>query len=307
MKKTIAILVCLGAIGAAALLILPRRGESQPAGGGATTITVGIYAPTVPFAGSQARADYVQRLAAAIKQATGANVEAKVFTSYGQAKGADFAIVEAQCVATGGGTVLANAQIGGSTSRSWALYSSSGGDLNALKGKRIAFVKTGCNDNGFIDNAMLESEADGWFSGRVGAGDIGGAVAAVASSKSADAVFAPTGQQRGLSKVLDADSVPNPAFVQFNSKLDKVLAGKVAKAVNGFSLAGAIDGWSGANPGDYKKLRGQMGSRSKTGVAAAPDIVRNDAKEVLKEPGSLDEVELAPVEQHIEAPPGRLE
>src|SRR5687768_2233234 len=99
MKKTIAILVCLGAIGAAALLILPRRGESQPAGG-AAKLTIGIYAPTVPFAGSQARADYVQRLAAAIKQATGVDVEAKVFTSYGQAKGADFAIVEGQCVAT---------------------------------------------------------------------------------------------------------------------------------------------------------------------------------------------------------------
>ncbi|HTM20992.1 MAG TPA: hypothetical protein VL172_10805, partial [Kofleriaceae bacterium] len=208
MKKTIAILLSLGAVGAAAFLLRPGRGESQPAGGGTTTITVGIYAPTVTFAGSQARATYVQDLGRAIEQALGAGykVDTKVYSSYGQAKGADFAIIEAQCVA-GAGTVLANAEIGGGTSRRWALFAGGGGDLNSLRGKRVAYVKTGCGDNDFVDNAMLESEGGaGFWGGRVGAPDVSGAVSAV-SNHSADAVFAPIGQQKNLTKIVDTIAV----------------------------------------------------------------------------------------------------
>jgi hypothetical protein len=140
----------------------------------------------------------------------------------------------------------------------------------------------------------------------VGANDVAGAVAEV-SKHAADAVFVPIGQQKGLAKIIDAPSVPNPAFVQFASKLPAAVAGKVAKAVTGFGGTGAISGWAPAGRGEYAGLRGRMGVHPKNGVATPPDFVRNDAKDVLKEPGTLDEVDLAPVEQHIEAPPGRLE
>jgi len=307
MKRAIAIIVALVAIGGAAFLLYPREGVSQPAGGGGQ-LTVAIYAPTVPFAGSQARADYMQQLTKAIAAATGMQVTSKIAPSKGALAGADFAILEAQCVASGGGgTVLANAQIGGSTTRKWALFSSLGGDFNGLKGKRVAFVKTGCNDNAFIDNAMLESEATGYFSGRVGALDVSAAVAEVASRKGAEAVFAPIGQQKGLTKVWDAPAIPNPAFVQLNGKLPKDVVSKVTKAVVGFGGGGAISGWSGADPGDYKSLRGRMGTRVKGGVATGPEAVRVDAKDVLDEPKTLDDVDMPPVDQHIEAPPGRLE
>ena len=35
--------------------------------------------------------------------------------------------------------------------------------MQALRGKKLAFVATGCGDNAFIDNAMLESEVDATF------------------------------------------------------------------------------------------------------------------------------------------------
>lgn len=307
MKRTISIIGALVAVAAAAFLLLPRRGESQPADG-VKELTVAIYAPTVPFAGSQAQADYVNALAKAIKDATGVDkVTGKVAASYGAAKQADFAIIEAQCVATGSGTVLANAVVGGGTSRGWALFTSSGGNLTSLRGKRLAYVKTGCSDNAFADNAMLESEVgDGFFSARVGAGDVATAVAQV-SRRAADAVFAPVGQQKGLTKVLDAPAVPNPAFVQNNGKLPAGLVAKVSRAVTGYGGTGAISDWKAADPGDYKSLRARMGTRVKQGVAAAPDVVRTDSRDVLKQPDTLDQVELPPVDQHVEAPPGRLE
>jgi hypothetical protein len=70
--------------------------------------------------------------------------------------------------------------------------------MQALKGKKLAFVQMGCKDKEFMEHAMLESEVGlQFFSGQVGKPDIAGAVAEVASYKGAEAVFAPVGQQRG--------------------------------------------------------------------------------------------------------------
>ena len=96
--------------------------------------------------------------------------------------------------------------------------------MQALKGKKLAFVQTGCNDAGFVDNAMLESEVDPTFFGaRGGEKDLTGALASVTSYKTAQAVFAPVGSAKGLTKVFDTGSVPNPAFVE--------VAGKVPAAI----------------------------------------------------------------------------
>src|SRR2546425_943294 len=85
---------------------------------------------------------------------------------------------------------------------------------------RLAFVQTGCNDAGFIDNAMLESEVDAnFFGGRAGEKDLTAAIADVASYKTAQAVFAPVGAPKGLTKVFDTGTVPNPAFVELSGKL----------------------------------------------------------------------------------------
>jgi hypothetical protein len=296
------------AVAVAAGALAVRSGTTQPA---PSKLVVGIYAPSVEFGTSQQRLEYVQGLAKAIEAQTGVKTEAKSFASFSALKGAgvDFAILDAQCYAGNlGWNVLANARIGDGTSRGWALYASGASSMQELKGKKLAYVQTGCNDNAFIDNAMLESEVDAaFFSGRVGKPDVTAAVAEVASYKGAQAVFAPSGAQKGLSKLFDTGSVPNPAFVQINGKVPSATASSVGKAVTSFGGGGAIGGWSSPSKGPYQGLNGRMGRVVKRGVFAAPDPVRFDVKDVLVEPASLNEAAAPDVDLHFEEPPTRME
>src|SRR5450432_3970881 len=120
-------------------------------------IRVGIYAPSVEFGTAQARLAYVQGLAKAIEQNTGIKTEAQSYASVAALKSdnVDYAIIDGPCYAVNlGWKLVANASIGGGVSRTWALFSSAGDSMQALKGKKLAFVATGCNDAGFVDNAM---------------------------------------------------------------------------------------------------------------------------------------------------------
>ncbi len=305
--RKLSIIIPTLCVAAAAVALVVRPGTSQPA---PSKLVVGIYAPSVEFGTSQDRLSYVQGLAKAIEAQTGVKTEAKSFASFGALKsaGVDFAIVDAQCYAANlGWNLLANAQIGGSGARGWALFSG-GGNMQALAGKKLAYVQTGCNDNGFIDNAMLESEVGaGFFSARVGKPDLTAAVAEVASYKGAQAVFAPVGAQKGLTKLFDTASVPNPAFVQINSKVPAATTDKVGAAVTRFGGGGAISGWSAPSKGAYQGLAGRMGKVVKSGIFATPDPVRFEVKDVLIEPATMSETATTGVRQHFEQPPARMD
>jgi hypothetical protein len=306
-KRSLAVGLAVAAIAVLAVLGLTRRGETQAEG---TKIVIGIYAPTVEFGTAQARVTYVQGLAKAVEgNLSGVKVDAQSFASLAQLRKAnvDFAIVDGQCYAANSGwKLLANAQVGGGTTRQWALYSSVGPDMSSLRGQKLAYVQTGCNDNAFIENAMLESEVGlSFFSGLVGKPDMSAAVAEVASYKGAQGVFAPVGSQKGLTKVFDTGSVPNPAFVQLNTKFAD--GGKVASAVVSYGGGGAISGWAEASKGSYTSLSGRMGKVVKRGVFAPPAPVRVDAKDVLIEPATMDDTAMTDVKQHFEKPPDRLD
>jgi len=119
-------LLVLAALGVAASL---RSAESQTAPSGA--LTIGIYAPSVEFGTAQARLSYAQGLAKAIEQASGVKTTAQAFASLGALRKAnvDFAIVDGLCYSTNlGWKLLANAEVGGGTTRAWALFSSVGPD-----------------------------------------------------------------------------------------------------------------------------------------------------------------------------------
>jgi hypothetical protein len=308
MKKTHTIVLGLAAI--SAFVVTPvRRGESQPAT--PTKLTIGIFAPSVEFGTAQQRLTYVQSLAKAIETNTGIKTEAQSFASLSALKSGnvDYAIVDGQCYATNlSWKLLANAEVGGGTTRSWGLYASGVSDMQGLKGKKLAFVQMGCNDKAFIDNAMLESEVDdSFFSARVGKPDIAAAVAEVASLKGAQAVFAPAGSQKGLTKLFDTGNVPNPAFVQVNTSVGSSTTEKVQSAVTAFGGGGAISDWTSASKSPYQGLAGRMGKSSKKGVFAPPESVRVDAKDVLIEPPTLEHTAMTEVLQHVARPPERLE
>jgi hypothetical protein len=289
---------------ACALAALPTVAAAQPA----QKITIGIYAPTVEFGAAQARLAYVQDLARAVGQATGMPTEAQSYANIAALKkdAVDFAIIDGVCYATNlGWKLLATASIGGGTTRPWALYSSAGDSMQALKGKKLAFIGTGCNDAGFVDNAMLESEVDpAFFGARSAKPDLTAAVAEVASYKAAQAVFAPVGAARGLTKVFDTGTVPNPAFVEVGGKLPPAIVERVAASVIGYGGSGAISGWSRPAREIYTALAARMGKVVKAGVFAGADPVRIDARDALIEPPTLRETAVVDVRHHFVRPSG---
>ena len=284
------------------VIALASVAHAQPA---PQKITVGIYAPSVEFGTAQARLAYVQGLAKAIEQNTGIKTEAQSYATVAALKkdNVDFGIIDGPCYAINlGWKLLANANIGGAT-RTWALFSSAGDTMQALKGKKLAFVQTGCNDAGFVDNAMLESELDAsFFAARIGEKDLTGAIADVASYKTAQAVFAPIGAAKGLTKVFDTAPVPNPAFVEIAGKLPAAVADKVAAAVVGFGGAGAIAGWTKPAREPFQALAARLGKVVKAGILATPDPVRVDGKDVLVEPTTLRDSAFVSVRHHFVRP-----
>jgi hypothetical protein len=275
-------------------------------------LTIGIYAPTVEFGAAQARLAYVQGLAKAIEQNTGIKTEAQSYANVTALKKGDVdcAIIDGVCYATNlGWKLLATASIGGGTTRPWALYSSTGETMQALKGKKLAFITTGCNDAGFVDNAMLDSEVDpAFFSARSGKPDLTAAIAEVASYKAAHAVFAPVGSAKGLTKVFDTGPVPNPAFVEINSKIPASVVERVASAVIGYGGTGAIASWTRPSREIYTSLAGRLGRSVKAGVLAASEPVRIDARDALIEPSTLKDTALIDVRHHFVRPSaGRMD
>ncbi|MEO8843028.1 MAG: hypothetical protein ABI591_12625 [Kofleriaceae bacterium] len=293
--KTLLVLVVLGASTTVAY--------AQP-----SKLRIGIYAPSVEFGTAQARLAYVQGLAKAIEQSTGIKTEAQSYASVSALKSdnVDFAIIDGPCYAVNlSGRLLANANIGGGVARTWALYSAAGDTMQALRGKKLAFVATGCNDAGFIDNAMLESEVDAQFFGaRLGEKDLTGAIADVQSYKTAHAVFAPVGAVKGLTKLFETGSVPNPGFVQLDTKLPQATADKVATAVIGFGGAGAISGWTKPSREPFTQLSSRLGHVTKQAVLATPEPVRIDAREVLIDPTTLRDTAFVAVRHHYVRPSG---
>lgn len=286
------------------LLALAGAAAAQPA----QKITIGLYAPTVEFGAAQARLAYVQGLAKAIEQNTGIKTEAQSYANIAALKkdAVDFAIIDGMCYATNlGWRLLATASIGGGTTRPWALYSSAGDTMQALKGKKLAYIATGCNDTGFVDNAMLDSEVDaGFFGSRSGKPDLTAALAEVASYKAAQAVFAPSGSAKGLTKVFDTGAVPNPAFVDVSGKLPQGVVDKVASAVVSYGGAGAITSWTKPSRDIYLALAGRLGKTVKSGILANPDPVRIDARDALIEPQTLKETAMVDVRHHFVRPSG---
>jgi hypothetical protein len=272
---------------AAACLVLTAHQSAALAQTGPGNLTIGIYAPSVNFSDATARSQYIQGVAKAVAARTGQNVTGRAYTYLRDLKAArpDFAIIEGLCVATNNWTPLATASIGGATSQGWGLFTR-GENFGQLKGKRLAYLETSCNDMGFLDNALLDSEAKVkvHFGALVSKADAAAAVAAVGVLKQADAVFVPTGAGKGLTRVFDAGSVPNPAFVQMNKSLPAAVVTGAQQAVLSYGAILGIDGWKAAV--SYAGLGGQLSFRAKRPVFATPEVVRVDDQDILVIPQS---------------------
>ena len=290
------------AISLLGLCLLCGIANAQP-----TKITIGIYTPSIEFGGAAARLQYAKALAASVAASTGLVVEAESYANLGALTRAnvDFAIVDGHCYATNlGWRLLATASVGGGPTRAYALFSNGPVDLGGLRGK-LAYVATGCNDAGFIDNAMLEGEPS-YFGARVGKQDLTGAIAEVASYKTAQAVFAPIGSAKGLTKVFDTGPVPNPAFVAL-PKAPAATIDRVAAAVIAYGGGGAIAGWTKPSRDAYTGFAARLGKVVKAGVLAVPETVRLDAHDVLIDPPTLREPATVDVHHLLVRSAGRMD
>ncbi|HKA91720.1 MAG TPA: hypothetical protein VKE22_28850 [Haliangiales bacterium] len=268
-------------------------------------LNVGLYAPAAAFADSSARLAYVQGLAKAIQQKTGLATVGRAYVRLADltAVKPELAVIDGQCLAGGAmGQVLATATLGGDTAPAWGLYARGADNLAGLKGKKLAYVRTGCRDNDFLDNAMLggEVKAQSYFGSLVDKPDVSGAVLAVRDYKQADAVFAPAAQAKGLTKVFDVGPVPAPGFVVLAKGLPAPVLEQVKDAVLGYGGGGGIDGWKAASQQGYTVLSGRMAPRTRRPVFAAPEVVRVDDQDVLVVPTS--KFAEAPVRQHFWEP-----
>ena len=263
---------------------VPARAQ-QPAG----PIVIAIFAPNAPFEGADARYSYVQRLATHIGSVAGVPAKGQAFARAGDFEAAvkkgtvDFAIVDSVYLASRTFKVIATATTGGATSKHWALFVGAGvPNFLGLQGKRLAYASSSPRDLAFIEHAMLDSEVNvaKFFGSKQGTPDVASAVATVALGK-ADCVVAPVDRGKGLRKIFDAGSVPNPGFVQVKTGLADNLVASVSKAVLGFGAGGALDGWRGGGGDAYRGLAGRMGARTRKAAMSEPDVLRLESQDVL--------------------------
>jgi hypothetical protein len=263
--------VCAAAC-AVALSGVPASRAEPPA-----RLALAMYAPSVPFADSSSRAAYIRGLAHAIEARTGIPTTADSFADYSDLVDSkpDLAILDAPCVVVRGGGALATASIGGSVDQAWGLYAREAGSLAALAGKRLAYLRTGCRDSDFLDNAMLASEVESaeFFGKLVGKNNLLGVIATVRDYRDADAVFAPGARAGGLTEVLAAGRVANPGLVAMRSGLDAALLGEIKRALLATGKeGGVIDGWR--EPTGYAELAARMAVHRKPLLFAIPERLR---------------------------------
>lgn len=282
------VLACACACGLTAIVTLvPARGAAQEVGRGA--LTVGLYAPSAPFDGPEARFAFATELARHLGQKLGRPVAGRVF-----ARAADFqaavrsgevklAFVDAAYLAAAGGTwePLVVATRGGKARTSWEVISRKPvASLADLRGATVALPAVGSRDEAFLYRVLFLGEiGPSWLAKVVPAPDALSAVAAVGVGR-VDAAVVPAGLplpgdvQRGLV----VREVPWAVLVALPG-LDRTTAAAARAAMADFR-AGVFDGFTNPASADVAELRGALAGPARRGPLAVP-AVRADAKALL--------------------------
>jgi ABC transporter, phosphonate, periplasmic substrate-binding protein len=281
--------LALAGIATVAAVAIARPAAAQGAG----AVTVGLYAPTAPFAGTGDRVSFVNAVADHLAGAAGGRkVSGKVFSSAGAFAGAikkgeiQFAVVDAPYAAALGlpYKVLGAAVRSGSTSGPWVVVAPGGvARLGDLRGKKIVVPTVGAKEAAFVTNTLLEGEVDATFFGQIlEAADARSAITMVSGGK-ADAALVPGGVDvpGGLTAVAQLHTVGWPMFVALPGApddLSKAFGGAIGK----FSASGAFTGFIAADASLYRGLAGSFSRDNKRGPMAVPPPARLTVRELLE-------------------------
>jgi hypothetical protein len=193
----------------------------------AETLTIGLYAPTAPFASTASRVELATKLGEHFGKALGVAGNGKVFARAGDFASAvkkgevTVALVDATYLAAAGGnfTILAGAVRNGDTNHGWILVARGAVKIADLKGKRLLVPSIGGREPDFVTNVLLGGEVGRDFFAKIEpAPDTASALAALGLGK-ADAAIVPAGVEipSGATKVLELPVLSGPVLVVFGA------------------------------------------------------------------------------------------
>jgi hypothetical protein len=254
---------------------------AAPASGHADTITIGLFAPSAPFSNTQARLDFVSKLAEHVAAAVGADagvgrVYAKASDFVAAARKGDIqlAVVDAPWLAASGAghDVLAVATRDGATSAAWQLVAKDARSVRALAGKTVSVPSVGGKEAELLVNASLGGEVALDYFSITAAADAVSAVSAVALGR-ADAACVPAGiaLPEGVARVVSLPAVSWPLLVALSGTPDE-LAKKAAAAAIGFAGDGVFDGFRAASADAYRGLQRRFSRPPRRGPMVVPQL-----------------------------------
>lgn len=248
----------------------------------ADDLSVGLYAPTAPFAGTSARQDYVSRLAKHVAAATGKKATGRVYSRAGDfagaAKGGDLqlAVVDAAYLAAIGVpyTILATSTRGGDATAAWQLVTRGGeATIAELKGKTLLCPAIGGRETEFVTNALLGGELPKKFFGSIDTSpDVASAVTALGLGR-ADAAVLPGGLElpAGATKLATLPQVSWPVLVAFTGASAE-LRTQVLDAIGTFDGGDVLGGFDRGGGDAVKALSRRFARAERRGPMVIPGL-----------------------------------
>ena len=214
-------------------------------------ITIALFAPSIYFEDTVARASFISTVAGAIESEIGVPVMGVNFSSAGDLDDVDFAIVDGIYFADSEvGDPLASAEHDGDTTASLGLLVGSFTGFESLadlRSSRLILPRQNDLLEDFISAVVLhrELDADEFFAEIEYTSNIESALSAVSQGR-ADATFgfAEYGSRGGLFALAEYDDGPMPVVVQLNDDLSDDFADLVAEAFQSISSRNPLDGFT---------------------------------------------------------------
>jgi ABC-type amino acid transport substrate-binding protein len=243
----------------------------------AEPLTVGVFAPSTPFAGTAARLEFAKAVAVhvggpdAVGRVYGRSADFASAAARGEIQ---LAVVDATYLATASlaHTPLAVAVADGDASVGWQLIARTGiTTILELRGRTVLAPVGDGQHTAFVDHALLGGELAPGFWRVEPSPDAASAVAAVGLGK-ADAAVAPLGLALpgGVVVVAALPSVSRPIAIALKAAPPEVVAAARARLPS-FSASGPINGFRAAGGDAYRGLA----RRLRRIVRQAPLIVPN--------------------------------
>jgi ABC-type amino acid transport substrate-binding protein len=281
-------------------------------------IGVGLYAPSAPFEGPEARLAFVTEVAEHLAAKTGRAVVGRVFARAADLVAAvkkgeiQVVVIDAPNAATsmGGGYEVLGLAVrsggggsGGGTTAAWELIATNAiRDLRDLRGKTVTVPTVSGHETPFLLNALLEGEvAPGYFGKVTSAPDALSAAAAVSIGR-ADAAVVPGGLTlpAGTHRVALLRDVPWPALA-IAPGVDDSIRRAFAAALPSFRSSGStfarFEAYTG---GSAVPFTFALASTPRRGPMAVPAAARLEVKGVLAgRTFAIEPTDLTPL---VEAP-----